>query len=439
MPTWLQALLLSLLLVAAVAAIAILSGRCRRVAEAWTEADEKLPASLCTGCKFFLTSLRRFPDNVLVWKDASEHTDPPMYVPEGTSTVGHIAVRDFTFSTPPSYDEDMHAFHVGGITLTGPLSMDLGLYANDRFTFLWQAHMERLPETGQAVVFETRANTVDNLGFRVLISAETRDDGASVHRVVVEHCLVETERRTCSWVVPSLHGDHFIAVVHDPSRRFRLYFDGSWVPESEPAENYVNAVESVLYSNRNCVVNPDGKWDARVTALALYRTDLSEAAMDAVAAYVSEQRVRISATYQDLVREREEAEKKRRCPFDDVNVCSAECANVADWTDILAVGRDTSVTCRQRIMEYCSLHPAANSCTCLAPDDASDPKCASIRAFFDDRIMSASCPVRLNGEDEPTLERYKNFSLAAATTASAASPAALTIAAGLPTIKEVFT
>jgi len=451
---WLHALALSLLLVLVTVAYVIVHGRRGRwrrpQVEGWAEADEKLPASLRTACKLFLTSLMRFPDNVLIWRDVSEHTDPPMYDSgdSATAPAAALAVRDFHFSVPPSYDEDMHAFHVGGVTLTGPLSMNLGLYANDRFTLLWQAHMDQAPPE-RVVIFETRANTVDNLGFRVVLATEARADGASVQRVVVEHSLVETEHATCSWVVPSLQGDHFVAVVHDPGRRFRLYLDGAWVPESEDAAVYVNGVESALYSNRPCTVNPDGAWDARVTAVALYRTDLSEAAMDAVAAYVRDQRVKISTAYQQLVEERELAEQKRRCPFDDPTVCSTECVNVTDWTDITAVGRDASVTCRKRILEHCSLNPGANSCTCLAAEDSANPQCSAIRAFFDSSLASANCPTPLTsgtapGGDEPRLDRYAAFSLAAATAAAtAASPvammAATTSLGGRPVVQEVFT
>ena len=446
---WLHALALSLLLVLTTVAYVIINGRRGRrpslTTEAWTDADEKLPVPLRTACKLFLTSLMRFPDNVLTWRDMSEHNDPPMY--DGVTTTAPLAVRDFTFSVPPSYDEDMHAFNVGGVTLTGPLSMNLGMYANDRFTLLWQARMDQAPPE-RVVVFETRANTVDNLGFRVVLTSEPRTDGASVQRVVVEHSLVETERAACSWVVPSLQGDHFVAVVHDPARRFRLYLDGAWVPESEDPTRYVNGVESALYSNRPCMVNPDGLWDARVTAVALYRTDLSEAAMDAVAAYVRDQRVKISTAYQELVQERELAEQKRKCPFDDPTVCSTECVNVTDWTDILAVGRDASVTCRKRILEHCSLNPGANSCTCLAPDDAANPQCSAIRAFFDSSLASASCPTPLTsgtapGGDEPSLDRYAAFSIAATAAAAAASPSTFTAMSssslGRPVVQEVFT
>ena len=446
---WLHALALSLLLVLAVTAYVVFYGRRKRLPhriEAWSDADEKLPVPLRTSCKLFLTSLMRFPDNVLTWRDMSEHNDPPMYAPDDKATnAAELAVRDFHFSVPPSYDEDMRAFHVGGVTLTGPLSMNLGLYANDRFTLLWQAQMDQAPPE-RVVIFETRANTVDNLGFRVVLTSEARTDGASVHRVVVEHSLVETERAACSWVVPSLQGDHFVAVVHDPGRRFRLYLDGAWVPESEDPTRYVNAVESVLYSNRPCTVNPDGLWDARVTAVALYRTDLSEAAMDAVAAYVRDQRVKISTAYQELVQERELAEQKRRCPFDDPTVCSTECVNVTDWTDILAVGRDASVTCRKRILEHCSLNPSANSCTCLAAEDAANPQCSAIRAFFDSSLASTSCPTPLTSGtapsgDEPRLDRYAAFSLAASAAAAAASPAALAMSSSLgrPVVQEIFT
>lgn len=420
-PLWVQALILSGVLVVVVVCYVIFARR-RATMEAWTPADEVLPPQLRQSCKFFLTSLMRFSDNAVVWKDMSEHTDPPLYVDKDSNAV---VSRDFAFSSPTSYDEDVRAVRISGVKLTGPLSMNLDIYANDRFTFVWRAYTDSEP-AGEVIVFETFANTNTNLGFRIKLKTQANPDGSKLHKVVVEHCL-DTEPKTCSWTVQSLLGDHTVALVHDGNRRMKLFVDNALKTETDPEDKYANGVESVIYSNKPCVINSSMNWDARLVLAALYRTELTEGGLKALDDYVVNQRTKMSAAYQELEQEREAAEKKRRCLFDDKTICSNECANVTDWTNILAVGRDASVTCRQRILDHCAQNFDSNACACLRETDSSDMKCSAIRAFFENNtktcsISQANDPVAAG--NEPSLTRYTAFSLAGAPAAAVAATAA---------------
>lgn len=299
--------------------------------------------------------------------------------------------------------------------MEGPPSHDIGLRGEDSFTLLWHAAFPRMAAATadfKCPLFEAFANTHTNTGFRVELQGVLNPSNTMEFYVVYSQGTKGTEGPyTCRWQLREvLASPMTYALIRDANNITLRVVGVKDLPVFDDAP-----IEDILLSNRRVVLNRGGKLDADIYVFAVVHEAVPADFVQRFDKYVMDRKNIITEAAQRLVKDKEMAEKKKKCPLLEEDICKYECAEVKDWTNAFDVMTNATPLCKSKLLTYCQTYDNGdpdNICSgCFLEKNKDSEKCKNLKTFLEDKTMSADkcntvAPVRERNALEPSLRRF---------------------------------
>ena len=298
------------------------------------------------------------------------------------------ANKDMFFRVDPAFSK-RYGFSMSSNSLIGPLSYQMGIKGDLAFTVAAVFQLTGIT-AGQVDVICLRlyANTPDNNGLCVYMNNFTQLSG-NVVSLDMFVTFGSSPPMRCSV------GSSGSSMLMDTSKRYMMvYSKGNGKLKVSLVDVGANTAydlavlldakltsrESVVFSNREMMVNNNENWNANLMSLAVFDTFLADTEINALYTHYTGIFRKMDPAYKDLMDQMKSRDASRACPFD--RATCAACMSVADFTDNKGV-LASSDQCLSSIDAYCAANPGHGSCWCW---DTQNPyyatRCKAYRALY---------------------------------------------------------
>jgi hypothetical protein len=321
------------------------------------------PTSIARNLQFLLTTYSdaSYSGTGSVWYNiaAGSGGEPSQH----STAQGSIITRDFTFSTEPVF-QNSKGFFLGGNVLTGPPSYSLGINGSGEFTFFVVCQHYDLPPNTIVDLFKLYGNTSNNNGLTVSLQS-TGSDPVQTGRF----SLAFADKAYTSTLQTPLDVNvvYLYMITKSPST-ISITMMSNINPQ--PTEVFTSKLTTpdVLFSNKNMVMNGDGKWHAYVKCFGAYDHALNHDDMASLYAYVmtqEKQKDKFYTPYKNRIAQLSNSVvSMQSCPYGHPTskVCAA-CTTVKDWSKAhnVLVAPDA---CKTAIGNFCGSNTTHADCAC---------------------------------------------------------------------------
>lgn len=370
-----------LVIVFCVCSFAALVGTRHELFDAGTNnANNETIADISEGLALYYTcfSDKSYHGSGKVWKDIVNGADD----------------RSFVFSNQPTFSND-NGFTLNTASMTGPMSMDLGMVGNSSFSIVFCASFTSFSNVADTEIIKIYSNSRNNNGLSLVILKSALRLGTlyavNIKLTFGDFSFLANDSSTDSSVVLlSPSKVYMFSIVKDRGSISLTVFEELDNLSNSVTKNvlidHVNAGnEDMLFSNRECCVNSTKNLNASLYNMAFYKTALDDAFMRTVVTHMQELFRRMNQVVTSLVEEARIAELNcqnvKSCKFP-VDVCES-CKSVGDWTQFQSLLLDGTSECRSAINTFCVSHPMNKNCVCWDPRNEGNVQCETILDIFD--------------------------------------------------------
>lgn len=272
--------------------------------------------------------------------------------------------KTFTFATSPQFSPAT-GFNMSQNTLFGPLSMNVGIQGNYMYTLFW--HSKLLDLSGEMTpVIRIYANNVQNVENVAISLRMRRNMDGSVH-IIVQHGNDKQEiysNTSLSDAFLPMDKQYHLYTLVRLENEVRLYVDDM----DSPIITGTVSDNSVTLSNRAIEVGSDKNWNAYMTCFGVFSKALSKSEINSLYKHIEKNMVMRTETYKQLNNTYQtvitDMDKRKKCSFDNNNICQVACTKVTDWSDIHNVLTNGSQECIKDIVDYCNGDYNNNEASC---------------------------------------------------------------------------
>lgn len=330
-----------------------------------------------------------------IWRNIA--TESPVVSSQQCQADGSVRDRHFYFASTPAFSM-REGFALGKNTLTGPQSHQLGISGDLSFSVVVLCRITGdVPSspaaTGRnpAVVFRLAGNTPNGNGAAFVLHNGSRKGNLIQCRA--SFLLGAMPQMLCK---PDSNVGGDTSLIFDPEHRYMFVVSKDYgririVMVDIDAREFrkitlldvsVGAHDSVLFSNVDAVINPNGNWNANLLAFGIYTRTLSDTDVTRMYEHYSETMRLFDPQYRALLDALGEADSlRKKCQYD-ASTCKA-CSSVKDWTSTAAIIETGGTECLRQVHAFCSANPQHPMCSCWSTANPNyDTTCRAYRSVF---------------------------------------------------------
>ena len=398
-------------------------------------------------------SSKSYPRNTRKWLNIAPYFPTDLEVQPTQACPGQVLLKDthLYFTETPGYSKS-GGFLLGKNKVVGPRSHELGINANDSFTFAMLLKFDGftyssgsggavLQETSRGREVESAANSVEllklfantpgNNGLDFGYGYAAPVTGGQNMTQITMYIHYGQKQFNSATVTVNTGFVYLITIIKTMgSIQVNLYPNVGDIASTPQLFNTLLSLTigdieddtDVLLANKEMQVNGTSNAQVHLFAIAVWNRSLPDFVVaDFYNAFQAELQ-KSNETLRNLAGQisnlQREMMASKQCPFDE-STCSL-CSGVRDWrntTDLLQNGGDA---CLRKINAFCSANPTAvpSFCSCWNPANAlsKTTSCQSYRAMF------TGNPLVINDIDTDTLSLIKSqFDLCACNTCNQGS------------------
>lgn len=327
-----------------------------------------------------------YPHNTKRWLNISPYFSSPQNI------CPDIKIQDTNaeFSDIPSYSPD-NGFALGLNKITGPMSHQLGINANDSFSIFFSMSFNEFlqNEPNDLILLKLYANTETNNGLSMVIN---KDYTIQSNGTVLLNGTLSFGNQTETLAIPQITPEYiylFVIIKQGHNLIINMYpnvgdLSSTYSRYSTLGTFQVNG--DVLLSNKEMIINNNKNLQAHIFNFGIYNKAITTQTISAIYTNLQTQIQKYSQVLQDLNSAISKLNKKiediKKCPYDD-NVCKT-CNNIKDWTNMTNIILNASPECLSAINEYCSKNPGKEICSCWNPSNvlSQTSACKSYTSIF---------------------------------------------------------
>jgi hypothetical protein len=306
------------------------------------------------------------------------------------------------FKTTPALSRK-NGFMLGTNTITGPLSHQLGVNGDTSFTIV--TILQITGDVGaKCPVFKLFANTPNNNGITLELSNGTRvgdmitaDMTLMLGNMMPMVCqpipktgqIMFDPRSKYMFVVSKDYGALSVATVNIDAGTYeqRLHLDTN-----------VGAHDSIIFSNMDMVLNPNGNLNANITAFGIWTRALDGAAISRLYDRYRGILRTYDPMYAILQQQLSEVDRLKACPYDQTTC--ATCPAAMDWSSPVNIVSTATVPCLRAVDKYCTANPSHRECACWSSTHPEyEGTCKAYRAIYSGAMTQDQGPSEPPGVD----------------------------------------
>lgn len=391
-------------------------------------------------------SSKSYPRNTRKWLNIAPYFPTDLEVQPTQACPGQVLLKDthLYFTETPSYSKS-GGFLLGKNKVVGPRSHELGINANDSFTFAMLLKFDGFTFSGSSgsVLQESRGREVESAANSVeLLKLFANTPGNNGLDFGYGYAAPVTGGQNMAQITMYIHYGqkqfnsatttvhtgfvYLITIVKTMgSIQVNLYPNVGDIASTPQMFNTLLTLKieevdddaDVLLANKELQVNGTSNAQVHLFAMAVWNRSLPDFVVaDFYNAFQAELQ-KSNETLRNLAGQisnlQREMMASKQCPFDE-STCSM-CMGVRDWTNTTDLLQNGGDACLRKINAFCSANPTAvpNFCSCWNPANAlsKTTSCQSYRAMF------TGNPLVINDIDPDTLSLIKSqFDLCACNT-----------------------
>ena len=297
------------------------------------------------------------------------------------------------FTDIPSYSPDT-GFALGLNKLTGPMSHQLGVNANDSFSIFFAVKFDEFELAKEPLeIFKMYANTPNNNGLSLTISNDYKTVAQDGNISLVFEVLYGTNSKEAV-TLPSINVNYvylFFIIKNGHSLILNIYPNITDISSSSSnvirLSNYkIDITEDVLLSNKEMIINQNKNILGHLYNFGIFNRAVTDQTISDVYINIQDQLQKYNQTIQSfneaLIAARAEIAQIKQCPYDK-DTCN-ECSNITDWTNTTNIIMQASSSCMAAIHKFCKKNTQSPLCTCWNPNNivSSSESCRNYKSIF---------------------------------------------------------
>jgi hypothetical protein len=296
--------------------------------------------------------------------------------------------KNVYFRVDPAFSRK-DGFSMSANSITGPLSYKLDIKGDLNFTTVCVCQFTGVTSGSADIILQRiYANTPDNNGFCIFMNNMQTLSGNNISVDMFVTFGTSTPFRCSQTAEPS-------SILLDTNKKYmivaskgmgrlkvrlvdvgiRTTYDSQIILDAK-----LTAKESVVFSNKEMMINNNENWNANIMTYSLFDRVLADTDTHVLYTHYNDVFRKMDPEYKSLLNSIKDINAAKSCPYD-VVTCAA-CASISDFTDpkkIIA----SSDKCLSSINAYCLANPGHSTCWCW---DSKNPyyntRCKSYRSLF---------------------------------------------------------